>query len=223
MGLCELPGPITTRDAAAYQRAALAPFPARALREHWGLTRPPRATPAAPFAPDSRPDALLQNAFPGTDRARELSGILTLATQGVIATHSSVSAPIPFPWELVNITLWTRAVPTNVGDRYNFFVVGNRSSLNSPPPLGEPIFQIASQADRTTDDFFGKSIQVMQSTALPLTLPVPMIQVTEAGKRIALVLRMLSSTSTELHAIWTVRELLRSRHVSTLPVPALAA
>lgn len=223
MGLCDIVAQrhlVAARDS---QLAALAPFPVRAQRNGWGLTRAPRVSLHPPFVPHERPPATLIPGLPLAARHREISGVLAMnLTTGT--SGNSVSKPIPFPFQLVHLSLWLSTGANEELNRVQFWIVDNDSGSDTAIPLGTLIHDTAVRAAGLGNQLLDRSMNPPGAAGAMLNITVPQISVWEIGKRIAMHARWQTTLATNLTALWVARELLPNPgHVSTLPVPELAA
>jgi len=192
------------RDA---QLATLAPYAARELREHWHLTRRPRRTPRPPYAPALRPDALLRAAFPGTTLPRVIAGTLSLFTAGA-GNYVSVSPAIPFPFEIVSITPQFPVIAAGPGDRLELLVIDSDPGADNVRPPGTRLYQAPTRAAGLTSAQRDIAFAAYGSFDLVLSTPVPLLQITEPGKRLAMFVTQISGSLVGWQTVYTVRELM---------------
>lgn len=207
MGLCDIVAQRHLTSARDTQRQALAPFPVRAQRNGWGLTRAARPAIHPPFAPRERRDALLRAALPGSELPREMAGVLTLEVNGA-GSFNSVSHPVPFPFTLIGIT-WYGAQPTSdTLNRIEFWIVDTDNGSNSLRPTGTLVYQQPFRAANITGAGVNRSPHLASTIAIFSNLPTPQLQMSQPGKRIAMHYSTPIVTAFRLSAIWNVREIL---------------
>lgn len=192
------------------QLRALAPFPARPLRNNWGLTRPPLPNPPAPAQNFQRADALLRAAFPATDRPRVMSGILNIVTAGT-NSYVSVSQPIPFPWRLTNLHIATPALAPANEDRLAVTVLDDDTGSDNAPIQGQIVWTGPARAAGLVSFDAMNGMIASRPNIFNTVLPVPLVDVYEAGKRLAMFVKLTAGGTGVWGAFWMIEELIEAR------------
>lgn len=152
-------------------------------------------------------DILLAGALPGVELPRVMSGVLHIDTLvGTIQTV--VSQPIPYPWELAQLTIGRPAI-TAANNLALRLVAVMAPPVSATIALdGELIWGAPRQLEPNSIPSVGGFLRAGDTQTSVITLTTPIYQCLTPGRCIGLEIRSNSVATQRLDVLWTARELL---------------